>query len=45
MLKTSKVDSVSSDSSKVEAVSSDSSKVELIKEVETTPDPPPSEEQ
>ena len=45
MLKTSKVDSVSSDSSKVEAVSSDSSKVELIKEVETDPDPPSSEEQ
>ena len=45
MLKTSKVDSVSSDSSKVEAVSSDSSKVELIKEVETDPEPPSSEEQ
>ena len=45
MLKFTKTDSVLSDSSKVEAVSSDSSKVELIKEVETTPDPPPSEEQ
>ena len=45
MLKFTKTDSVLSDSSKVEAVSSDSSKVELIKEVQTTPDPPPSEEQ
>ena len=43
MLKSTKVDTVSSDSLKTEIVPSDSSKVELIKEVEIDSKPPSSE--